>query len=329
MGGGGSNPTSSHGTGALAASQLQGNSGKFIVQLSRTRADNETDPTIITESLWQIVKAVQGTWLTAVAKYGLKWPDKYLHRVYFNEYVQACEPGSDDTKAEYNFFDFEEGGKWEDGINKPPKEARARDKQVEPDSYWGFKIMEIVVYQKPGMDDDELLKKRKKMMDFLFEKALALNDKKELLDKLQKLEQNAKAIENSKMSEEQKLEEFNKLLDELKENVGKHSVDKEVADAIEGWFRYAQRSLKKSVKIKGRMGKRVDKEIKYLKFRSAEYDLIHEKDQEVKKIQKGTPEEDQWKKMLPLLPLKKPEEKKKLFIPQPSISAPSTIPPSV
>jgi hypothetical protein len=327
--GGGSNPTSSHGTGTLAASQLQGNSGKFIVQLIRSRTDNKKEPTIITESLWQIVKAVPGTWLTAVAKYGLKWPDKHLHRVYFNEYVQACEPGSDDTKAEYNFFDFEEGGKWEDGISKSPKEAKARDKQVEVDSYWGFKIKEIVVYQKPGMDDDEILKKRKKMLDVLFEKALALNDKKELLDKLKKLEQNLKAIMNSKMSEEQKLAEFDKLLAELKENVSKHAVDKDVADAIESWYRSAQKLLDESVKIKDRMGKRVAKEIKYLKFRSAEYDLMHDKDQQVKKVQKGTPEEDQWKKMLPLLPLKKPAEKKKLFTPRPSISAPSKAIPTV
>ena len=163
----------------------------------------------------------------------------------------------------------------------------------------------------------------------LFEKALALNDKKELLDKLQKLEQNAKAIMNSKMSEEQKLAELDKLLTELKGNVSKHAIGKDEADAIESWYQLIQNALKESVIIKDRMGKRVDKEIKYLKFRSAEYDLMHDKDQQVKKVQKGTPEEDQWKKMLPLLPLKKPEEKKKLFIPHPSMSTPSKAIPSV
>ncbi len=151
----------------------------------------------------------------------------------------------------------------------------------------------------------------------------------ELLDKIQKLEQNAKAIMNSKMSEEQKLAEFDKLLAELKENVSKHAVGKDEADAIESWYRLAQMALKESVSIKDRMRKRVDKEIKYLKFRSAEYDLMHDKDQQVKKVQKGTPEEDQWKKRLPLLPLKKPAEKKKLFTPHPSISAPSKAIPSV
>jgi len=319
----------SDGSGKIVASQLQGNSGKFIVRLMRTRADNKIDPTVITKTSWQIVKAVPGTWLTVVAKYGLNWPDKYLHRVYFNEYVQACEPGSDDTKAEYNFFDFEEGGKWEDGINNPPKEAKARDRQVEIDSYWGFKLEEIVIFQKPELGEDELLQRRKKMIDLMFEEALALDDKKQLLNELNQLEQAMKKIANSILNEEQKMAEFYKLLEQLKEKVNKHAVGPDVADAIEGWFRFAEKSLRQSIDTKGSMEGRIDKEIKYLKFRCAEYDLIHDKDQEVERIQKGTPEENQWEKMLPLLPLKKPEDKKELFAPRPSIESPSKTTPNV
>ena len=330
MGGGGLNPTLTRGTGKIAASQLQGNSGKLIVILERTRADSMIDPTIITKSLWQIVKAVTGTWLTAVAKYGLKWPDKYLHRVYSNEYVQACEPKGDDTKPNYNFFNFEEGGKWEDGVFNPPKKIGLRDLQVDTDTYWGFKIKEVVVYQKPELGDNELLKRRKKMIDVLFEEAMALDDKKQLLDKLNKLEQTAKQIGKSKLNEEKKLKEFEKVLEQLKEKVDKNAVDKDAAISIEGWFQFVLKSLEQSKNIKEGMEERVVKEIQYLKFRCAEYDLYHEKDQRVEKIQKGTPEEDQWKKMLPLLPLKKPEQKKQLFKPYPgTITPPKASSPNV
>jgi hypothetical protein len=71
------------------------------------------------------------------------------------------------------------------------------------------------------------------------------------------------------------------------------------------------------------MGDRIKKELEYLKFRCAEYDMIREGEQEVEEIQKGTDKEDQWKKMLPLLPLKKPEEKKQLYKPKPKINIPT------
>ncbi len=317
--------SSTHGTGKLAASQLQGNSGKFIVILIRRRTDSKIEPTIITEGLWQIVKAVPGTWLTAVAKYGegLNWPDKHLHRVYFNEYVQACKPGPDDTKADYKFFDFDEGGAWEDGIDKPPKEPGARDLQVEVDSYWGFKIIEVVIYQKPDIGEDELLKRRKKLIDFSFEKALASAQKKELLEDLEKLEKAVEKLDKSKLNEEQKLKEFQKFLEELNEKIKNKAVDEDVAGIIQGWFRYAEKALNESIEIKGRMGDRIKKELEYLKFRCAEYDMIREGEQEVKEVQKGTDKEDQWKKMLPLLPLKKPEEKKQLYKRKPKINTPT------
>jgi len=309
----------SDGSGKLLVSQVQGNSGKFIVRLIRIRADSKKEPTVITKSLWQIVKAVPGTWLTTVAKYGLNWPDKDLHRVYFNEYVQACEPGSDDTKADYHFFDFEEGGKWEDGINNSPKTAKARDHQVEIDSYWGFKLAEIVVYQKPELDDDEILQRRKKLMDSLLLKALAMDDKNQLLNELNKLEQDVENIDNLIRHEEQKLAEHCKILEQLKETVKKYSRDPDVALAGERLYQLQEETIKGNINSKGRLGSLVKQEIKYLKFRCAEYDLIHDSDQQVEKIQKGTSEENQWEKMLPLLPLKKPEDKIKLFSPKPGI----------
>jgi hypothetical protein len=307
MGGGSLSVAVSSGT--TAPSYVQGNPGKFIVVLERTRVDNQYDPSVITKSDWQIVKAVPGTWLTVVAEVGLKWPIQHLHRVYRNEDVQACEPGKDDagqvddTLPRYNFFDFEEGGKWEDGVtvSDPPKPAKARDLQVEIDSYWGFKLKEVVVYQKPDLSGDEVLQRRKKMFDFLFEEALALDAKKAMLDELDRLERAAKAIGNSIASEEQKQQELKKLLEELKEKISKKVVDGETAEAIDGWYRFIEHALEETLRYKGHQEERIVKEIQYLKFRNAEYDYIHEGEQSVKKVQKGTPEEDQWKNMPPVI----------------------------
>jgi hypothetical protein len=277
--------------------ELRGNPGLPVVQIKRRRADKKIDPTIISESLWQVVKARPGTWLTAVAKYGLKWPDEHLHRVYFDEWVQKCEPGADDTKADYTFWKtFEPGGRWEDGISKPPKDAKFRDKAVEVDSYWCFKTKEVVEYQEPDMDEyDEVIKRRKKMFDMLFEEAMTLKQKKMLLDKLNELENTAKNWGEKILNEEKKLEEYQKSLEDLRNELKNNAADAkgEVAEAIERWY---IQNLEKSLKIKEDMEGRIIKEIDYLKFRCAEYDMIHEQDQEIVKIQKGTPEEDQWKK---------------------------------
>jgi hypothetical protein len=277
-----------------------GNAGRFIVRLLRTRKDEQADPTVISVSLWQVVKAVPGTWLTAVAKYGLKppWPDKDLHRVYSDEWVQKCDPVDvkHDTEPKYTFWKvFSPGGRWEDGVDAPPKEAKLRDKEIDVDSYWCFKIRETAEFTKPGMDSSELLTKRKKMFDMLFREALTLGQKKTLLDKLAKLEKAAKGFANAKLNEERKRGELRKLLEDLKQAVKVDASKTEAAAEIEGWFKSALRSLDKSVQIKESMERRVLKEIKYVKFRCAEYDSVHEGDQRVESVQKGTAEEHQWK----------------------------------
>jgi hypothetical protein len=146
-------------SGKISKLKRTGNPGKFIVQLKRRRTPLNSDPTypaIVTESLWQVVKAVKGTWLTAVAKYGdgLNWKDEDLHRVYYDEWVQKCDPEGrdssgaiDDTKEPYSFWEtFCPGGMWEDGILKPPRKAGYRDGEIEAGDYWCFKISEIAKF---------------------------------------------------------------------------------------------------------------------------------------------------------------------------------------
>lgn len=302
----------------------EGNAGRFIVVLVRTRVNNKSNPTIISLSEWQVVKTVPGTWLTAVAKYGLKWPRRELHRVYSDEWVQKCEPvdPNRDTEPKYTFWEvFAPGGMWEKGVAQPsrePKPGELRDRHVEIGSYWCFKIREVAEFKLPEMDT-ELLKRRKKLFDLLFEQALAKDDKKELLGRLSKLEQTAKAIGKSLKNETAKREELKKLLEQVRQELKRKSAKKDVGQALEAWFQFALRSLDKSVGYKESMEGRVVKEIDYLKFRCAEYDTLHESDQQVKRVQKGTSEEPQWKKT----PVHPPTGPSRRAPPPPSLPGPA------
>jgi hypothetical protein len=291
--------TVSSSSGKKSKFKRTGNPGKFIVQLMRRRTppnSDQTNPTIITESSWQVVKAVPGTWLTAVAKYGLNWKDEDLHRVYYDEWVQKCEPGSDDTKAEYTFWEtFEPGGKYEDGIFEPPKEAGYRDKEIDVDSYWCFKLSEIAEFTMPDMEDNEILKKRKRIFDNLFQEAFTLEKKKMLLDKLNEFEETAKEINRIQLKEAEWYEKNAKLLQDLKEEIQKNAFD-ERRVFVDSLLEPFVKGLKEKMAFDENKERIVIKEIEYFKFRCAQYDMIHEKDQEVTKIQKGTDEEDQWKK---------------------------------
>lgn len=304
----------------------EGNAGLFIVELERTRVNNPFNPTVIAISQWQVVKTVPGTWLTAVAKYGLKppWPSRELHRVYSDEWVQKCKPADPtrDTEPKYTFWDvYQPGGRWEKGISETPRDARpgeVRDADIEIGSYWCFKIKEVAKFMLPEMDT-ELLKRRKKLFDALFEQAMGAREKKRLLERLNELEKTAKAVGQSIGNEEKKREELKKLLEDLRQEVKKNAAKKEIAGMIEDWYRFAMRSLDKSLGGKESMEERVLKEIDYLKFRGAQYDAHHESDQKVKKIQKGTAEEHQWKKT-PLPPPKAPFHR---TLPPPSLPSPA------
>lgn len=282
----------------------EGNAGRFIVKLSRTRMDDPNNPTVISRSLWQVVKTVPGTWLTAVAKYGdlqPPWPPKEWHRVYSEEWVQKCDPKdpAHDTEPKYHLWQtYSPGGRWEKGIYKPPRDAKPgelRDTGVEADEYWCFKAEEVAQFKLPEMDT-ELLKKKERLLNALFEQAMAADEKKRLLDRLNHAEKTAKAATQVIKNEEQRREEYKKLLEDLKQEVQKNAAMKETYEAAEAWYQQVLSALDESLKYQRNIEERVLKEIAFLKFRCAEYDVYHEGEQKVEKIQKGTPEEHQWKK---------------------------------
>jgi hypothetical protein len=309
----------------------EGNPGRFIVKLLRTRVNDRNNPTVITLSLWQVMKTVPGTWLTAVAKYGdlqPPWPPSEWHRVYSEEWVQKCEPKdpAHDTEPDYHFWQtYSPGGRWEKGIYKPPRDAQPgelRDTGLEIDEYWCFKLEEVAQFRLPNMDTEQL-KRIEKLLNALFEQAMAADEKKRLLERLNKAEKTVKAVGQAIKNEDQKREELKKLLEDLKKEVQKNASKKEVAEIIESWFRFGLRSLDESVKYKESMEERVLKEIEFLKFRCAEYDVYHEGEQKVEKIQKGTPEEDQWKKT----PFRSPPPPAHRSMPPPSFPSPAPSPP--
>jgi hypothetical protein len=250
------------------------------------------------------------------------WKDEELDKVYTQDWVQPCEPTGDesdpdrDIKGKYHFFHWEEGGRWEAGIDEPPRKWGPRDRQIVVGSYWAFKIRDIVEFKMPSMHDNELLQKRQKIIDDLFEMALALQDKKELGQRLTKRELDAKAFEKVHRAESERLAELRRILEELRKDIASGAKNAEAAEAIEGLFRRYEKVLEEKVEIESRRGVRLSKEIEYLKFRCAEYDMATELDQRIEKVQKKTAESEQWRKMLPLLPLKKPEQRKRMNLPR-------------
>jgi hypothetical protein len=134
------------------------------------------------------------------------------------------------------------------------------------------------------------------MFDRFFYLALKQKDKSLLLDELNQKEKAAKAYAKAKLKDEEAYEKYAKLLQDLKERVIRATEDQELADAEEFLYEFQLEALDEQKSRIERMENLVVREIEYLKFRCAQYDNKHEKDQEVVKIQKGTPEEDQWKK---------------------------------
>jgi hypothetical protein len=147
---------------------------------------------------------------------------------------------------------------------------------------------------------------------------MGAQEKKRLLDRLNQAEKTAKAVGQAIGNDEQKREKYKKLLDDVRQEMKKNAAREDLA-ALEAWYELAWRSLDESLGYKENMEGRVLKEIDFLKFRCAEYDTYHESDQKVKEIQKGTPEEHQWKKT-PLPPPKAPFHRP---LPPPSLPSPA------
>ena len=105
----------------------------------KTVVDENFGSSIITSN-WQVVKIEKGTWLTAIARYGFGWPDEDLWQVYFFTFADQCEPTGDEITGEYKRKKFPEGGKWDGKSTQPGR----RDYDLQPNTYWWFKIDEQV-----------------------------------------------------------------------------------------------------------------------------------------------------------------------------------------